>query len=339
MKRHEMLSKYLYQIPSNKVKRMIVHTDAKNEADDQYAIAHHLLTPYFDVRGIIGAHFEGKYEFDFAKNEQHLRGTSARQSTEEILKVLELMDIDDVPVCLGAEQALDQSIDFVTEYLDEHGNLLKEKREEVLKYLPESAGADMIISEAMREDEHPLFVACQGGITDIAVAYLKEPAIASRMTMIWIGGGMYPQGNLEFNLFQDVRAAQILFACPMAIWQVPQDAYSQMTTTLAELKYKVRPQGAIGNYLFEQMVEFNNYMAEGWPHGETWGLGDMATITVLLNEGWENSEYVIQKAPYINTDETYSKNPNGKDLRVYRRIDCRVTVEDFFAKLALCYGK
>ena len=38
-------------------RRVIVNTDAKNEADDQFAIVHALLTPMFDVRGLIAAHY------------------------------------------------------------------------------------------------------------------------------------------------------------------------------------------------------------------------------------------------------------------------------------------
>ena len=37
--------------------RVIVLSDAKNEADDAFAIVHALLTPSFDVRGIIAGHF------------------------------------------------------------------------------------------------------------------------------------------------------------------------------------------------------------------------------------------------------------------------------------------
>ena len=40
---------YAYTVPENKKVRVIVHTDCKNEADDQYAVAHHLMTPRFDV--------------------------------------------------------------------------------------------------------------------------------------------------------------------------------------------------------------------------------------------------------------------------------------------------
>ena len=36
--------------------RAIINTDAKNEADDQYAIVHALLSPTLDTR-LIAAHF------------------------------------------------------------------------------------------------------------------------------------------------------------------------------------------------------------------------------------------------------------------------------------------
>ena len=48
---------YEYVVPENKKVRMIVHTDCKNEADDQFALAHHLMTPRFDLKGIVAGHF------------------------------------------------------------------------------------------------------------------------------------------------------------------------------------------------------------------------------------------------------------------------------------------
>ena len=53
--------KYAYQVPENKKIRVIVHTDCKNEADDQFALAHHLMTPQFVVKGIIAGHFEANH--------------------------------------------------------------------------------------------------------------------------------------------------------------------------------------------------------------------------------------------------------------------------------------
>src|SRR5690625_7583239 len=40
-----------------RTRRVIINTDAKNEADDQFAIVHALLSETLDVRGLIAAHF------------------------------------------------------------------------------------------------------------------------------------------------------------------------------------------------------------------------------------------------------------------------------------------
>mgnify|MGYP002508478966 CR=1 FL=1 len=48
---------YEFDVSDTKKVRMIVHTDCKNEADDQFALAHHLMTPKFIIKGIIGGHF------------------------------------------------------------------------------------------------------------------------------------------------------------------------------------------------------------------------------------------------------------------------------------------
>ena len=46
-----------FEFPSDKRTRVIVNTDAKNEADDQFAIVHALLSPSLEIHGIIPAQF------------------------------------------------------------------------------------------------------------------------------------------------------------------------------------------------------------------------------------------------------------------------------------------
>jgi len=36
---------YAFRVPDKKRVRVIIHSDAKNEADDQFAIAHALMAP------------------------------------------------------------------------------------------------------------------------------------------------------------------------------------------------------------------------------------------------------------------------------------------------------
>lgn len=302
---------YDFKVPEKKKYRVIVHTDCKNEADDQFALAHHLMTPKFLIKGIIAGHFE-------MNPQEYGKGNTAQASYDEILKVMDLMGVKgEYPVVKGVSRAMPD-------------------RE---TYLP-SDGADMIITEAMKEDPHPLFVVFQGAITDLACAYLKEPRIAKGMTAVWIGGGAYPDGGFEFNLLQDVHAANVVFSSDIPLWQVPINVYKQPAVSLAELQYRVKPCGAIGEYLFRQMVEFNDKTAdiEQWPHGESWGLGDQGTISVLLEER-ERMNWDARPAPLIGEKLEYIHGQQNRDIRVYHTLDTRLTMEDFYAKLALNFRK
>ena len=305
------MTKYQYQVPENKKIRVIVHTDCKNEADDQFALAHHLMTPKFMVKGIIAGHFEANHSVYGVEE-------TMQASYEEIHKVLKLMGLTKEyqdKVFQGAKSALEDE-----------------------KTPIEAEGVDFIIEEAMRKDDAPLFAVFQGCLTDLASAILKKPEICSRMTAVWIGGGPYPSGGFEFNLLQDIPAANVVFASTMPLWQIPENVYKQMEVSLAELQYKVQPYGEIGDYLFRQMVEFNNKMIfyREWPHGESWGLGDQGTITVLLEEN-NRGNYDFLPAPQFSKEMYYIHKQNNRPIRVYHTLDSRFTLEDFYAKLAINY--
>jgi hypothetical protein len=266
-----------------------------------------LLTPSFDVRGIVAAHFESKAPGSCATMEQ---------SYEELRVLLRAMEIDDVPALRGCVRPL-------------------AAQDEAL----ESEGARFIVQEALREDERPLYLAAQGALTDVAAALNLCPAIAERLTVVWIGGGPYPQGRKEFNLKQDLPAARAVFASKAAVWQIPVNAYAQMELTLAELARQVRPCGSAGAYLYGQLERYNAETFRAGDRlrtGENWCLGDQPTVSVLLQSSLRGN-FHLEKAPCIQDDMTYRADPNGKLIRVYDHIDARMTFEDFFAKLALCY--
>lgn len=305
------MNKYLYQVPENKKIRVIVDTDCKNEADDQFALVHHLLTPKFLVKGIISTHFEANHTF-------YGEGKTMEASYEEVVKVLNLMGL-------------------MEEYSDKvfKGGITAMEDE---KTPVASEGTEFIINEAMREDDRPLFAVFQGGLTNLASAILKNPEICDRMTAVWIGGGPYPSGGFEFNLFQDIAAANVVFASSMPLWQIPENVYKQLEVSLTELQYKVQPCGEVGNYLFNQMVDFNNRMHffNAWPHGESWGLGDQGTITVLLEEN-NRGNYDWIPAPLFSKEMYYIHKQGNRPIRVYHSLDSRFTLEDFYAKLAINY--
>ncbi len=304
-----MWPNYKFHVPEQKKLRYICHTDAKNEADDQFTIAHILMTDKLDVKGIIAGHFDKRRETPF-------KGQTAKASYDEIVKILDLMHLEgQYPVLMGANTGLaDEKTPIVSD------------------------GARFIVEEAMKDDPRPLFIGMQGAITDLASAILMEPRICERMTCIWIGGGAYPEGGQEFNLEQDITAANVVFRSKMPLWQVTKTGYKQFTTSLAELQVRVEPYGKIGKYLFDQMVELNDICADHmqWPHGETWSLGDEGCIAVLLEEKGQTDIYTERPAPDIDpADMHYIDNPANRGIRVYHRLNARLDLEDLYAKLMI----
>ena len=285
--------------------RLIVNTDAKNEADDQYAIVHALLSPKFDNRGIIAAHFG---------NEKSPH--SMEDSYDEVLEMLDLMDFPRDLAYKGADRRLPDE-----------------------KTPVESQGARLIIEEAMKESDMPLYVIFLGPLTDMASAYLMEPRIAGRLTCIWIGGGKYPEGGYEYNLNNDIRSARVVMNSDMPVWQIPRNVYSQVIVSLAELEYKVRPCGELGRYLFDQLEEHGHtsFARATTRTGEYWCLGDSPAVGVLLFAHMFDYDWV--QAPLITDNMTYAKNSQNRPIRVYNRVDHRFILEDFYAKLALFTNK
>ena len=71
----------------------------------------------------------------------------------------------------------------------------------------------------------------------LASAILKNPDIIDRIVIVWLGGNAlhWPE-NKEFNLYQDVAAARIIFECGAALVQLPcSGVVSEVTTTGPEL--------------------------------------------------------------------------------------------------------
>ena len=180
---------YQYPMPEEKKVRVITDTDAANEGDDQFAIVHTLLSSKFENVAMIAAHFGTRHDH------------TMQESYEELERIFGKMGMDPAGVVLhGAPHALP----------DENTPV-------------DSEGARKIIEEAMKEDSRHLYVTFLGPLTDLASAYLMEPAIAGRLTAIWIGGGTYPIGAPEFNLGNDVHAVNVVMGSGIELWQVPKN--------------------------------------------------------------------------------------------------------------------
>lgn len=315
--------------PNEKTIRVITDTDTNNECDDQYCVAHLWMTPKFDNRAMISAHYGSERD-----------PISEPRSYEELCKLAELMGIKgEVNILHGAPAELS----------DEETPVISE-------------GARFIVEEAMRDDPRPLFVCSIGAITDLASAYLMEPRIAEKITAIWIGGSPYPEGGYEFNQNNDIHAANVVFQSNLVLWQVPSNVYSQMRVSFMELIQNVYPCGRIGKYLVENTMRVQEIFKElgerirkeasenpdapapamfcGTPAeaatgfgGEQWCLGDSPVVGLMHNNMIGN--FTIRSAPYkVNPDGTYDlSKPGSRKIRVYDSIDSHFILNDMFAKL------
>lgn len=291
----------LIPISDEKKIRVIIDTDAACEADDPFAIAQAIMSPKLIVKGILAEHFN--------------EAGSTKRSYDEIKTVLDAMEIE-LPVFMGQKGPLQIDTDL-------------------------SPAGKFIIEEANRSDEKPLYILCQGAITNVAMALRAAPEIKDKIIIIWIGThGIQNIGKpvpfREYNSGNDVKAANEVLQSGAQIWLVPSDVYTTINVSLAELKVKVEPYGKIGHHLYHNMIDYNLSERAGWTKGESWSLGDSPAIALAINP--DCGKYVIETAPFINEDTSSTLLPGAPKIRIYTGIDSRFILEDFFAKLQLFFG-
>ncbi len=288
-----------FHIPDDKKVRVILDTDVKNEVDDQFAIVHALLSESILLKGIVPAHFG-------TEKSSH----SQKDSYEETMLLLRKMQMQNmIRVENGAQTALTDEATPI-----------------------DSNGARLIIEEAMREDERPLYLAFLGPLTDMASALLMKPEIAEKnLIVLWIGGREYPTGGWEYNLKNDICAANVVFKSSVPLWQVPRNVYRMMPVSFAELWDKVHPYGEIGAYLAENVVNFNNE----WKSrpAEYRILGDSPSVGIILFG--DCGEWEWKPAPSFDENMHYVHTGDYRPIKVYKNLNARFILDDFYAKLKL----
>lgn len=285
-----------FDVPDYKKIRVIIDTDAACEADDPFAIVHAILSPKLIVRGIVAEHF--------------VRPDSMERSYEEIVTITETMGVT-IPTFRGQRGPLALDGDI-------------------------SEGVRFIIDEAMEDSGRPLFVLCQGAVTNVAMALQTCPEIAGRMTVIWIGthGEAPCKAHFrEFNAGNDILAANRVLRSKVDLWLVPSQVYGTVTIGIAEIKRRISVCGKIGWHLYDNLITYNNSGEAGWTQGESWSLGDSPAIAIALNPGC--GHYKTISAPEIASDTSSVAAADAREIRTYTDVDSRYILEDFIAKLEL----
>ncbi|MDR1903987.1 MAG: nucleoside hydrolase [Treponema sp.] len=291
------------QKPSGPVD-VVIDTDTYNEIDDQFALA-------FLIKLEEKFHLKGIYAAPFYNQNSSSPGDGMEKSYNEIFNVLSLMNRDDLKALV---------------------------RRGSLKYLPsETEPVDSPAAKALVElaitysEDRPLYVIAIGAITNVASALLLQPEIRDRIVIVWLGGHAldWPD-NKEFNLFQDVAAARIVFGCGAALVQLPcMGVVSAFATSGPELEYWLRGKNKLCDYLVDYTTK--SAVRDGGLPNWTRAIWDVTAVGWFL-EG----DYMLDRLEHIpipEYDHHYSFDPNRHFYRYVYHINRDKLFQALFGKL------
>lgn len=270
---------------------IVLDTDAYNEVDDQFAIAHAIRSDH-DVEALYAA------PFDNDRSEGPADGME--QSYEEIGRILDELG-ESRPVFRGAGSFMDAPDDYV-----------------------DSAAVFDLIDRAREPREDPLYVVAIGAATNVASAVAADASIADEIAVIWLGGTPHDWHTAaEFNLSQDVAAARMLFDSGVPLVHVPTvNVAEHLRTTLSELRELLGDDG-IGSFLYDRVADYE-HAGEGVWSKVIWDLA--ATAVLATPDAVETS---VVHSPILTDGETWSHDPDRHVVRVVRRIDRDAVFRDF----------
>ncbi len=287
--------------PAGKVD-MVLDTDTYNEIDDQFALAYAMNSPEkLAVKAI--------YAAPFYNDRSTGPGDGMEKSYDEIHRLLERMNT-------GAENFVFRGS---TRYLGKEN-----------KPVESEAVEDLIEKSQAYSTDTRLYVVAIGAITNIASALLIDPSLVERIVVVWLGGNaLYWPHTKEFNLAQDVDAANVIFGSGVPLVQVPCFPVAGHTlTTLAELEHDLGRGNKLTSFLIERFQEYSvshfAYAKEIW---------DIAPIGWLINAEWAPSH--LDHSPVVHYDWRYSIDRRRHPIRVVDRLDRNAIFGDMFTKLTV----
>lgn len=325
------------EIPSGKLP-LIIDSDAKNETDDQFAIAWALLScERFSVEAVYAAPFC----YDCIKPgipgwDTHpilSRGwtpeTGMRASYDEIQKIYGLLGLDsEGNIFYGSDR-----------YMTDSGR-------------PVESDAVRDLIRRARACEGLLYIAAIGVPTNIASAILLAPDIIDKIVVVWLGGELPCTGHgEEFNMMQDVRASQIILDCGVPLIWIPcREVASVLTLTGRETKERLAGKNPICDYLAEIILDAMR-TDEQWEQQNAPGQGmgcnqsahpakeeehsriiwDIAAIAALKDPAYGNAWLI--SAPVLSDDLSLTETHGRHMIKMVTSCSRNAIFDDMYSKL------
>jgi inosine-uridine nucleoside N-ribohydrolase len=296
----------LLEPPAGKA-QVVIDTDTYNEIDDQYAVAYAILSPdRMEVEAVYAAPYLNS------------RSTSAadgmEKSYQEILRILQF---------LGRKH---ESFTFrgATRFMEGKD-----------KPVDNPASRDLI-RKALQPRSAPLYVLTVGCPVNVASAILLEPKIKDRIVVVWLGGTTHEWPSArEFNLQQDLHASRVLFDSGVPLVQIPTKNVSEhLRTTGPEMERWVKGRSRLGDYLFDQFVDYAKTHTQGKPATFPWSkvIWDISAVAWIIEPAWIPS--ALAPSPVLTADLRWKQESGRHLIRVATNVNRDLVFHDLFEKLA-----
>ncbi|RLD73006.1 MAG: nucleoside hydrolase [Bacteroidetes bacterium] len=295
---------------------VIFDTDANNELDDQHALAYLLLNDQsFNILGITtNATYNG------GEIDEHMK---------EAQRVVDLVGWKDkVRVIKGANG------DF-----EEIRAQLKQEE------FDGSEAVDFIIQEAMKKRKEKLVLLPVGKLTNVALALEKEPAIAKKIRIVWLGAN-YPAPG-EYNLDNDIASMNYILKTdvPFEMVTVRYGETSGTAYVMAKRRNIYARMPGMGPVVDEAVTGrhggaftcFGDYSVDlfrnitSLENGCFRSLFDMAAVAIVKDPSWAEA-YEIPSPLYLN-NEWVEQGGNSRVITVWENFNRDAIMTDFYSTL------
>jgi purine nucleosidase len=298
--------------------RVLMDSDANNELDDQHAIAYMLFNgDTFDVEGITVNRTRAGGGID----EHHAEA-------ERVVRLANLSGR------VRVEKGASGSFEEIAPTLSQPG------------YDGEAA-VQFIIDRAKAADPRPLVLLPVGKLTNVALALKKDPSIARKLRVVWLGSN-YPERG-EYNKENDPGSLTYVLDETDVPFEMVTVRYGKPSGTdavrapLAEIRSRMARKGprvsppvvgrdgasysTFGDYsisLFEKIA------LQGNPPSRA--LYDMAAVAIVKNPAWATPTRIA--APTLAASGWLERPGHSRQIIVWEHFDRDAIMQDFYSTMA-----
>jgi inosine-uridine nucleoside N-ribohydrolase len=251
-------------------------------------------------------------------------GGGIEKHVEEAERIVTLAGLRGrVPVLRGASGSFDEIKDHVNE--------------------PQFDGApavNAIIGRAHAQDSRRLLLLPVGKLTNIALALKKDPSIAPKVRIVWLGSnypepGEYNQENDEPSL-QYILDASVEFEIALVRYGTPFGT-AAVLANLEEVRKRLPGKGprvaepVTGRHggTFHTFGDYAVNLFANMPgHPTSRALFDMAAVAIVKNSRWAASRRI--PAPALVNGKWVERPGNKRQIVIWEKFDRDAIMADFF---------